>query len=249
MDKHFKQSINPISEPILITCSPLLKQIYYGAKRSLDLVIASFVLVLCLPFLIAVAILIKIDSPGPVFFKQERMGALRHKDKGKTRWRETPFICWKFRTMFDKSSPALHQAYIKAFIQKDQDEMARLNHGEIGVCKLIKDPRVTRMGCFLRKTSLDEFPQFWNILLGEMSLVGPRPAIPYELEHYKPWHHLRFQAKAGLTGSWQISARSAVDFDQMVKLDMDYIQRQSFWLDLAIILKTPWAVLSARGAH
>lgn len=249
MNQHFRPTFIPVSEPTDITRSLLFQQIYYMAKRSLDLAVASLVLILSLPFLIVVAILIKIDSPGPVFFKQERIGALRYKEKGRIWWHETPFVCWKFRTMFDKSSPALHQAYIRAFIQKDQDEMTRLNHGEVGVCKLIKDPRITRMGCFLRKTSLDEFPQFWNILLGEMSLVGPRPAIPYELELYKPWHHKRFQAKAGLTGLWQVSARSAVNFDQMVKLDIDYVQRQSFWLDLAIILKTPWAVFSTRGAH
>lgn len=249
MGQHFKQTYIPVPKPSLISRGLLSRQLYFMLKRGIDVVIASVALIVGFPFLLVVAILIKIDSSGPVFFKQERVGAHRYKENGKDWWRETSFMCWKFRTMFDKSSPALHQAYIKAYIQNDPNEMAKLNHGEVGVCKLIKDPRITRMGCFLRKTSLDEFPQFWNILLGEMSLVGPRPAIPYELENYKSWHHQRFQAQAGLTGLWQTSARSSVDFDQMVELDIDYIRRQSFWLDLVIILRTPWAILSARGAH
>ena len=115
--------------------------------------------------------------------------------------------------------------------------------------KMIKDPRVTRLGRILRKASLDELPQLWNILIGEMSLVGPRPAILYELAEYRPWHFQRLQAKPGLSGLWQVTARSSVEFDEMVKLDIEYIKHQSLWLDLKIILKTPIVVLSGKGAH
>lgn len=120
--------------------------------------------------------------------------------------------------------------------------------GANGVRKLVHDPRVTRLGAFLRKTSLDELPQLWNVLKGDISLVGPRPPIPYEVEMYEPWHRRRLSTIPGVTGLWQITARSSVDFDEMVELDLEYIERQSFWLDLKILLQTPLAILKTRGA-
>jgi lipopolysaccharide/colanic/teichoic acid biosynthesis glycosyltransferase len=127
--------------------------------------------------------------------------------------------------------------------------MAAVQGEENSTRKLVNDPRITRIGKILRKTSLDELPQLVNILAGEMSWVGPRPAIIYELEEYQTWHFHRFSATPGLTGLWQITARCSADFDEMVKLDIDYIEQQSMWLDIKIIFKTPFVVLSCKGAH
>jgi lipopolysaccharide/colanic/teichoic acid biosynthesis glycosyltransferase len=120
--------------------------------------------------------------------------------------------------------------------------------GDTQIRKLVNDPRVTRIGRFLRKSSIDEIPQFINVVKGEMSLVGPRPAIPYEVEMYKPWHCRRLETIPGITGLWQVTARSLVDFDEIINLDIQYIDQQSFWLDLKILIKTPKAVLFCKGA-
>jgi lipopolysaccharide/colanic/teichoic acid biosynthesis glycosyltransferase len=146
------------------------------------------------------------------------------------------------------SDPAVHQAYIKAFIHNDQAAMAELQGGETQTRKLTCDGRITRLGRYLRMWSLDEFPQFWNVLRGDMSLVGPRPSIPYELEEYQPWHFRRFDCKPGITGLWQVTARSSADFDEMVCLDIQYIENLSIWMDLWILLNTPLVVLKRTGA-
>jgi len=150
--------------------------------------------------------------------------------------------------MQSKADPAIHKAYIAALINNDQVKIAEIQHGDDHIQKLVHDPRVTRLGRLLRRTSLDELPQLWNVLRGDMSLVGPRPSIPYELDLYKPWHLRRLNAKPGLTGLWQITARCSVGFDEMIRLDIDYIEHASFWLDLKILMKTPQVVLSCKGA-
>ncbi|MCL5951122.1 MAG: sugar transferase [Chloroflexi bacterium] len=201
-------------------------------KRAFDTVAATGGLIVLSPILGLVALLIKLDSPGPVLFKQERIG-----EDGRL------FTMCKFRSMRTDSDPTLHKLHVTRLIQENigmADQRASL--------KIEQDPRVTRVGKFIRKTSLDELPQLLNVLRGEMSLVGPRPPIPYEADLYKDWHRRRFQAIPGITGLWQVQGRNRVSFDEMVRMDLEYIERQSIWLDIQILVKTPLAVFSGRGA-
>jgi lipopolysaccharide/colanic/teichoic acid biosynthesis glycosyltransferase len=221
---------------------------YYLTKRIIDFSLSVLALVLLSPILAIVAILIKLDSSGPVIFKQDRISVKRRTYGNITYWQKITFTCYKFRTMECNANPSLHKSYIKALINNDSKSMAELQGGDTKVRKLTHDPRITRLGRILRKTSIDEIPQFINVLKGEMSLVGPRPAIPYEIEMYKSWHFRRLETKPGITGLWQVTARSSCDFDEIVKLDIEYVDKQSFWLDLKIIFKTPIAVLFCRGA-
>jgi lipopolysaccharide/colanic/teichoic acid biosynthesis glycosyltransferase len=222
--------------------------VYFAAKRVFGFTIALLALILLSPLMLAIALLVAIDSPGPVIFVQNRVGSRRKIRRGRTYWQKVIFRCYKFRTMIHDADPTIHRKYVQALIANDKDEMASIQNCETGVLKLVNDPRVTHMGRFLRKFSLDELPQLWNVVLGDMSLVGPRPAIPYEVQMYNPWHRLRLETHPGLTGLWQVEGRSSADFDEMVRLDIKYIQHQSFWYDVKILLKTPKAVLTTRGA-
>jgi lipopolysaccharide/colanic/teichoic acid biosynthesis glycosyltransferase len=224
------------------------RSIYYISKRILDFSLALLALIVISPLMALVAILIKLDSPGPVFFIQDRVGIRRRTHEHVAYWQKVTFRCYKFRTMVCNADPTLHKSYIKALINKDSESMAALQGGDNQIRKLTHDPRVTRLGKFLRKSSIDEIPQFINVIKGEMSLVGPRPAIPYEVEMYKPWHYRRLETKPGITGLWQVTARSNADFDEIIKLDIQYIEQQSFLFDLKILMKTPIAVLFCRGA-
>jgi lipopolysaccharide/colanic/teichoic acid biosynthesis glycosyltransferase len=147
------------------------------------------------------------------------------------------------------ADPSIHRAYVKALIENDEKQMATIQGKEITTRKLVDDPRIIGPGKFLRKYSLDELPQFFNVLIGDMSVVGPRPAIPYEVEMFKSYHLQRLEAQPGITGLQQISSRCTVDFDQQIQKDIEYIKNQSLWLDLLIILKTPLAIILAKGAH
>ncbi len=222
--------------------------IYYVAKRMLDFSLALLALIILSPLLALVAVLIKLDSPGPVLFKQDRVGVRRKTQNNVPYWQKTTFRCYKFRTMVHNADQSLHKSYIKALIDNDADGMTAIQGGDNTVRKLTHDPRITRLGRILRKTSIDEIPQFINVVRGDMSLVGPRPAIPYEVEMYKPWHYRRLETKPGITGLWQVTSRSSCDFDKIVELDIQYINHQSFWLDLKILMKTPIVVLFCRGA-
>jgi lipopolysaccharide/colanic/teichoic acid biosynthesis glycosyltransferase len=230
--------------------NPLFLEIglYYFTKRLLDILIAGVAILITLPLTIIIAILIKLDSPGPVFFIQERVGAKRFSRGKVTGWQRTTFRCLKFRTMVRNADSQLHKSYVEAFINNNQERMVELQGREITTRKLVKDYRITRVGKYLRELSLDELPQFINVLKGEMSVVGPRPPIPYEVDCYKSWHLQRFKAKPGITGMWQVSARSSVDFDDMVRLDIDYAEQHSIWLDLKIMALTPWVMISGKGA-
>jgi lipopolysaccharide/colanic/teichoic acid biosynthesis glycosyltransferase len=224
------------------------QRFYFFFKRLLDILIAGAMLILLSPLILLIALLIKFDSPGPVIFKQERVGS-----KGKESDQGTPpdfetFTFFKFRTMRKDASSDPHRAYLQAFIQNDHKHMTEFQGNDAQTRKLTNDARVTRLGRFLRKSSMDELPQLWNVLRGDMSIVGPRPPIPYEVEMYEPWHRKRLVAKPGLTGLWQVTARSSADFDEMVRMDIWYIEHQSLWLDLRILLKTPLSVLSMEGA-
>jgi len=182
-----------------------------------------------------VAGLVKATSKGPVFFRQQRVGE-----------HARPFMMLKFRTMHANAAHDLHQQFVSQFIQGDVRESA----ASAPVFKIVGDPRVTKIGHFLRRSSLDELPQFWNVLKGDMSLVGPRPPLPYEVKVYKSWHWRRvLDAKPGITGLWQVTGRSRTTFDEMVRLDLRYARRPSVWTDIKILLATPRAVISGRGAH
>jgi lipopolysaccharide/colanic/teichoic acid biosynthesis glycosyltransferase len=221
---------------------------YYFSKRVLDFCFAILFIIIFSPVMALAAVLIKLDSSGPVFFVQDRVSVRRRVYNHTTYWQRITFRCYKFRTMVCNADPALHQSYIKALISNDCEGMAVLQGGETRTRKLIHDPRITRLGRVLRKYSIDEVPQFFNVIKGEMSLVGPRPAIPYEVEMYKPWYYRRLETKPGITGLWQVTARSTADFDEIVKLDIQYIEQQSFWLDFKILMRTPLAVFSCKGA-
>jgi lipopolysaccharide/colanic/teichoic acid biosynthesis glycosyltransferase len=225
------------------------RSIYYFTKRLFDIFIASLLIIVLFPILFLISLGILIYSPGPILFMQERVGAKRQLHKGRTFWKRDNFRCYKFRTMKLNADPKIHQAYVKALIENDQRQMDSLQGEATNTRKLIHDPRITRPGALLRKFSLDELPQLWNVIRGDMSLVGPRPAIPYEVELYKSWQFQRLAAKPGITGLQQVMARCTTDFDHQVKYDIDYIENQSFWLDLKIILKTPLVVISTKGAH
>jgi exopolysaccharide biosynthesis polyprenyl glycosylphosphotransferase len=203
-------------------------------KRLIDIACSSLLLLMLAPFFAIIALMIKLHSKGPALFSQIRIG-----QNGK------PFSFLKFRSMYVGSDTAIHREYVTKFISREDS----VSEPE-GIYKLINDPRVTPIGRFLRKTSLDELPQLWNVLCGEMSLVGPRPALPYELKAYALWHHRRiFDAKPGITGLWQVTGRSRTTFNEMVRLDLRYAQQWSIWLDFKILLQTPKAVLMGEGAY
>ena len=222
---------------------------YYAVKRAMDFLIALTLLVIFSPLMLLIALTILLYSPGPVFFIQERVGAKRQLRGKYSYWQKVTFPCYKFRTMRINADPSIHQAYIQALIENDQKQMDALQGQTSSIRKLVRDPRITRPGKFLRKFSLDELPQFWNVLRGDMSLVGPRPAIPYEVELYENWYLQRLEAQPGITGLQQVTARSSIDFDHQMRLDIQYIEKQSLWLDIKLILKTPFVVFSAKGAH
>lgn len=225
---------------------------YFIAKRILDVTIVLFSLIILLPLMGIIALLIKLDSPGPALFIQQRVGARRRFNGQSYEWEEVPFKILKFRTMRSDASSSIHYEFMKAYINGDEAELARQRNKrkeEAARYKISFDPRVTRVGKVLRKLSLDELPQLLNVLSGNMSLVGPRPPIPYEVEMYKPWHHQRLETMQGITGLWQVKGRSSTTFDDMVKLDLMYIENQSIWLDIKLLILTVPAAIVGRGAR
>jgi exopolysaccharide biosynthesis polyprenyl glycosylphosphotransferase len=210
----------------------------YVLKRALDVVGAAFALIALLPLMVVVALLIKLTSRGPVIFTQQRIG-----QGGK------PFVFYKFRSMRTGNDDRVHRDYVAGLI--DGSHASGNNHAhEAGSFKMKEDPRVTPIGRFIRKTSIDEIPQFFNVLKGDMSLVGPRPAVPYEVDRYKGWHRRRvFELKPGLTGIWQVHGRSRVTFDEMVRMDLRYLRQCSLLFDLKILAKTVGVVLRCEGAR
>jgi lipopolysaccharide/colanic/teichoic acid biosynthesis glycosyltransferase len=227
----------------------LEREFNFASKRVLDVLIASAVLLLSLPLMLVVAALIPLDSPGSPIFKQTRVSARRKRTPRGERWEIYEFTCYKFRSMYKTSSADIHKAFFTAFVRKDQAGMGDVQGQDTTVRKLVNDPRVSRIGHVIRKTSIDELPQLWNVIKGDMSLVGPRPAIPYEVAMYAPKHYRRLWAKPGLTGWWQINGRGIAEFDEGIEQDVWYVRHQSLGLDLMIMLKTPKAVLTHKGAR
>jgi exopolysaccharide biosynthesis polyprenyl glycosylphosphotransferase len=214
-----------------------IRKFSLAIKRAMDAVGSAAALICTAPILVAVAMAIKLTSKGPVLFRQERLGQYGKK-----------FTLLKFRSMRTDCDAKIHEEYVSQFIAGEVDGAGA--DGDKPVFKIQEDPRVTAIGKFLRKTSLDEFPQFWNVLTGEMSLVGPRPPVPYEYKAYDLWHRRRvLEIKPGITGLWQVEGRSRTRFDEMVRLDLKYARVWSIWLDVKILLQTPGAVLTGEGAH
>ena len=214
------------------------KKFFCAIKRIMDIVGSALALLLFSPILLAIAIAIKLTSKGPVFFRQKRVGQYGEQ-----------FVFLKFRSMHVNNDASVHKAYVKQLIAGSAQSQPGNGNGN-GVYKLTKDSRITRVGGFLRRSSLDELPQFINVLKGEMSLVGPRPAIAYEVEAYDIWHRRRvLEAKPGITGLWQVNGRSRIKFDDMVRLDLRYAKTWSPWMDLKILLRTPVAVVFGDGAY
>jgi lipopolysaccharide/colanic/teichoic acid biosynthesis glycosyltransferase len=207
------------------------------SKRVLDIVGSLLALVLLAPVFLIVAAAIKATSEGPVLFRQRRIG-----QHGRA------FTFLKFRSMYVNNDSKIHQEYVASLIAGKPG--LQQDGKKTGVFKLTNDPRITPIGRFLRKSSLDELPQFLNVLVGQMSLVGPRPPVPYEFEKYRIWHKRRvLEVKPGITGLWQVDGRSKTTFDEMVRLDLQYAKFWSIWLDLKILLKTPAAVVLGDGAY
>ncbi len=199
-------------------------------KRALDLLAATVILLLILPTFLLIGLLVYLSSPGPILFRQRRVGL-----------NGTSFTLLKFRTMYHGASSAVHENYYRALIQGTAEATGN-------TFKLRNDSRITPVGRVLRRLSLDELPQLLNVLRGEMSLVGPRPPLPYEVAEYGPRELGRLAVPPGLTGLWQVSGRAILNFHQMIELDLAYVERWSLWLDLEILLRTPLVVLTGRGA-
>jgi lipopolysaccharide/colanic/teichoic acid biosynthesis glycosyltransferase len=213
------------------TCGPAALKLC----RYIDLLLATVGLLICIPLFVVICLAVSIDSPGAPIFRQRRLG------RGKR-----PFTVHKFRTMRLASDPNVHQDYVSQLI--GGIETKRAGDDGRGLYKLTADRRITRVGRTLRKTSLDELPQLFDVLRGEMSLVGPRPVIPYEAELYPLEYNRRFAVKPGLTGLWQVSGRCERTYREMVELDIAWVERHSLTLYLSILLRTPWTLLSRRGA-
>ena len=211
-----------------------LKPDYLRAKRRFDIIVTLLLLPFLCPIVLLVALAIRLDSRGPIFFRQTRIG-----HDGWT------FTLLKFRSMVANNDDALHRSAVQRFIQGQQLNPHTSN---ANYYKLANDRRITRVGKFIRKTSLDELPQFWNIVRGEMSLVGPRPPLPYEVALYSPHDLLRLSGKPGLTGLWQVYGRNRVPFEMMVQMDIAYLEAQSLLFDAQLILLTIPGVLKQGGA-
>jgi lipopolysaccharide/colanic/teichoic acid biosynthesis glycosyltransferase len=204
-----------------------------AAKRAMDVLLASLLLLVLSPVMLAIALMIRLTSPGPPLFRQVRVGY----------W-QSPFVMLKFRTMHLGMDDVIHRSYVTAMLAGQAVQA----DAERGIYKLTRDPRVTSVGRFLRKTSLDELPQLINVLRGEMSLVGPRPVLPWEGKLFGSWDRVRFAVRPGITGLWQVTGRNALTMQQALDLDVEYALHRTIMLDLVILLRTIPSVLFSRGA-
>jgi len=212
------------------------KRLHRLVKRAMDIAGSLLALAVLSPLMLAIAALVKATSKGPAIFRQKRIGQYGRE-----------FVFLKFRSMYSDCGEGIHREYVASFIAGNTSGM---QDAPQPAYKLTNDPRITPLGRFLRRTSLDELPQFLNVLAGDMSLVGPRPPVPYEFRAYDLWHRRRLlSVKPGITGLWQVHGRSKVTFDEMVRLDLRYAETWSPWLDLKILLMTPKAVLTGTGAY
>ncbi len=209
------------------------RQRHLRLKRCLDVIVGTVALILLSPLFVLIAIVIRLDSAGPVFFRQVRIG-----------WKQRPFEMWKFRSMSQGAPVDLHRALATALVRGEEPE--REQGSRSSVYKLANDPRITRVGRWLRTTSLDELPQLFNVVRGEMSLVGPRPIVTYEHEASEDWQLERLEMPQGMTGLWQVSDRNRTNYRRRCELDIEYVRNWSLWLDLKILAKTVRAVVADR---
>jgi len=237
-DSSDKSSPDPVLYPDIAQRNSRKKTSLF-IKRAIDIVGSISILILFLPIMIAISLLIHFTSEGPVLFRQERIGRF-----GKR------FDFLKFRSMYSNNDPTIHKQYVSELINCGDADKPPNSGEKKRVFKITNDPRVTPIGAFLRRTSLDELPQFLNVLRGDMSLVGPRPPIPYELDCYDLWHRRRIlEMKPGITGLWQVYGRSRTTFNEMVRLDIRYTSEWSLWLDIKLLFRTPWVVVTGKGAY
>lgn len=242
---------------------------YPKIKRAFDVLVSAFLLVLLSPIFVLIGVCIRLDSKGPILFRQTRVSRNRRIRNGRTGCSSVvaeiteqraardrrlqdiggrPFTMYKFRSMYHNCDSEVHRRYMDGFIHSHPADGEGAEGSKESLFKLQGDPRVTRVGCVLRKFSLDELPQLINVFIGDMSLVGPRPELPYAVLLYEEWHKRRLQVLPGMTGWWQVKGRSRVTFDEAVQMDIYYAEHCSLLLDLKILLLTPWAVLTCRGA-
>jgi len=221
------------------------RRLYRWCKRLMDVLLSLTLVVLLAPVLLLVALLIKLDSRGPVLFVQQRVGCRPAVRERRVFYIVRNFRFYKFRSMRPDVDDRLHQACVREFVNGRSEWFA----DSPTKFKLRSDPRVTRVGRILRKTSLDELPQLLNVIKGEMSLVGPRPVPPYEVAHYDQRQFGRLMALPGITGSWQVKGRCQLSFRDMIRMDLDYVRDASLWLDLKLLFRTIPAVISGRGAE
>ena len=225
---------SPVPGPAWSRANSRHRSLTLAAVRVLDLLIASVALLVSLPILLLAGLLVRLETPGPAIFRQRRLGRDRR-----------PFTVHKLRTMCLQADPGVHRRYIDELINGAETAHSDGN-GEL--YKLAGDERVTRVGRFLRRTSLDELPQLFDVLRGDMSIVGPRPVIPYEAELYPDHYNRRFAVKPGLTGLWQVSGRSERTYREMVALDISWVERHSVASYISIVARTPWVLIRSRGA-
>jgi lipopolysaccharide/colanic/teichoic acid biosynthesis glycosyltransferase len=223
---------------------------YHLAKRIIDVTISLLMLLCLAPLMLVIAAAIRLDTPGPAIYSHERLGGRRRKVDGRWTWVLEPFTLYKFRTMVADADHVLHRGYMMAYLTADETALAALRPGRAAgeSYRPSHDPRVTRLGRFLRTISVDELPQLWNVLRGDMSLVGPRPPLAYELEAYQERHLGRLASRPGLTGWAQVRGRCTIGFEDMVRLDVEYIERRSIAFDLKVLALTIPVVLSRTGA-
>jgi lipopolysaccharide/colanic/teichoic acid biosynthesis glycosyltransferase len=233
--------------PLVVAAVPCSRR-YAMAKRGLDVVVASALLLVLAPLFGLIALAIKLDSRGPALYIAERIGARRvgRNRRAQEVWEPYTFAMYKFRSMVHNADQTLHVLHVEQYTNGTLDVVG---DGGDAKFKLHDDPRVTRVGRWLRRASLDELPQLLNVIKGEMTLVGPRPVPAYEVAHYEPADYERFTAKPGLTGLWQVSGRADLSFAEMISLDIEYAQRRSLALDAEILAKTISAISSGRGAQ
>ncbi len=229
-------------------CDPLViadshRTFYFTCKRCIDLILAVGLLVFLAPLFLLLIIVIKLDSPGPAFFVQERVGSRRRREQDTVIWDVVTFSMIKFRSMTCDADETLHKEHIAAYTQGRLDP-----HTSGESTKLARDPRITRVGRIIRRFSIDEFPQLFNVLRGDMSLIGPRPVPVYEFVQYPRQYWQRMAALPGMTGLWQVKGRCTVSFEEQLQMDVDYARNQSPALDTKILLLTLPAILSGRGA-
>jgi lipopolysaccharide/colanic/teichoic acid biosynthesis glycosyltransferase len=240
-----------LPQPRIATKRVRRLRLYFIAKRWMDILLSLGMIIFFAPLMLAIIVLIKRDSAGPAIFAQERIGSDVRGKGNRRSWSMNAFTMYKFRTMYTNNDASTHKAFVQAMINNDDDTLNKIQGGAVTGAdkyKMKHDPRITPVGRWLRKTSLDELPQLFNVLKGDMSLIGPRPALGYEVEMYSPAHLRRLEAKPGLFGLWQVKGRSSVSFEGMVKLDVEYIETQSLRNDIKILVETPFAVLKGKGA-